>query len=52
MSKKQQEAAIVLGIAIVGGVVARKVAAKEAATLGIPALAVAVLSWLVAEAIG
>lgn len=51
MSKKQ-EATIVLGLALVGGVVARKVAAKEAAVLGIPALGLAVLGWIVAEMIG
>jgi hypothetical protein len=51
MSKKQ-EAAVALGVALVGGVVAHKVAAKQAAVLGIPALAVAVAGWLLAQAIG
>lgn len=50
MSKKQ-EAAVVLGAALVGGVVAHKVAAKQAAVLGIPAIAVAVLGWMISQAI-
>lgn len=51
MSKKQQEAAVVLSIALIGGAVAGKVASKQAAVLGIPAVVVAVLGWLVAQAI-
>ena len=51
MSKKQ-EAAVVLGVALVGGAVAHRVATKQAAVLGIPALAVAVLGWLLSATIG
>lgn len=50
MSGKQQ-AAIGLTVAIVGQAIAHRAAAKQAAVLGIPAIAVAVLGWLVAQAI-
>lgn len=49
---KKQEATIALGVALVGGAVAHRVAAKQAAVLGIPALVLAVLGWMVSEAIG
>lgn len=49
---KKQEAVAVLGLALIGGAVARKVAVRQAAVLGIPALVLAVLGWLAAEAIG
>jgi hypothetical protein len=51
MSKKQ-EAAVVLGVALVGGAIAHKVAAKQAAVLGIPAIAVALMGWALAQAVG
>jgi hypothetical protein len=51
MSKKQ-EAAVWLAVALVGGAVAHKVAAKQAATLGLPVLAVAAAGWALAQAIG
>lgn len=50
MSKKQ-EAAVVLAVALVGGAVAHKVAAKNAAALGIPVLLVAAAGWALSQAI-
>lgn len=50
MSKKQ-EAGVILAVALVGGVVAHKVAGKQAAVLGIPAFAVAVAGWLLSQAL-
>jgi hypothetical protein len=51
MSKKQQEAALYLGVALIGQAVAHKVAAKQAAALGVPVFAVAILGWVLAQAI-
>jgi hypothetical protein len=51
MSKKQ-EAAVVLGVALVGGAMAHRVAQKQAAVLGISAFTLAVIGWFVSEAIG
>lgn len=51
MSKKQ-EAAVVLTLALVGGVIAHKAAAKQAAVLGIPAMTLAVAGWLLSQALG
>jgi hypothetical protein len=51
MSKKQQEAAIVLGLALATGVAAHRVAAKQAQILGISALGLAILGWMVSAAL-
>lgn len=51
MSKKQQEAVVVLGVALVGQAVVNKVIGKQAAVLGIPVFVVAALGWLAARAI-
>ncbi|MFF4228974.1 hypothetical protein [Streptomyces sp. NPDC001820] len=50
MSKKQ-EAAAVLALVLVGGAVAHKVATKQAATLGIPMLAIAAAGWMLGQII-
>ncbi len=50
MSKKQ-DAAVVLGLALGGGVVAHRVAAKQAQILGISVLGLAVLGWMVSAAL-
>ena len=50
MSKSEKIA--VLALAVVGGVVAHKVAAKQAQALGVPALAVTVATWALSQTIG
>lgn len=50
MSKKQQ-AALTLAVALIGGVVAHKVAGKQAAALGIPVFAVTVAGALLGAAL-
>ncbi|MEU2426934.1 hypothetical protein ABZ619_38980 [Streptomyces sp. NPDC007851] len=50
MSKRDKQAAVFVG-AIVGAAILSKVAGKEAKALGIPAGALAIVSWLVSQAI-
>lgn len=46
----KQEKAVVLVLALVGGAVAKKVADKQAAALGIPVLAVVAAGWMLSQA--
>lgn len=52
MTKQQQEAAVVLGAALIAQAAVNKVIGKQAAVLGIPVFALAVLGWMATRAIG
>ncbi|MET9222302.1 hypothetical protein ABZX65_26550 [Streptomyces sp. NPDC003300] len=51
MTRKQQDAAVALAVMLAVSAVATKAANKQAAALGIPMAGVAVLGWLVTQAI-
>lgn len=46
MSKKHQEAVVVLGAALLAQAAVKQVIGKEAAVLGLPVFAVAALAWV------
>lgn len=51
MTKAQQNAAATLGVALVVVAMGNKVAGRQAAILGLPAIAVLALGWMVSQAI-